>query len=85
MGTFELLTSTDIFSAGMLAQQLDEQNAQRKDLTLRVQEQAVFGNADGSESPVMFLRRRSLAKAWWVCALARGRTALSPCHHRFAK
>ena len=55
MAAFELLTSTDIFSAGMLAQQLDEQNAQRKDLTLRVQEQAVFlAMQTDPESPVIF-------------------------------
>lgn len=55
MAAFELLTSTDIFSAGMLAQQLDEQNAQRKDLTLRVQEQAIFlAMQTDPESPVIF-------------------------------
>jgi len=41
MAAFELLTATDIFTAGMLAQQLDAQNAQRKDMTSRMQEQAI--------------------------------------------
>ena len=55
MAAFELLTSTDVFSAGMLAQQLDAQNAQRKDLTLRVQEQAIqLAMQADPDSPVIF-------------------------------
>ncbi|MEL7645284.1 MAG: single-stranded-DNA-specific exonuclease RecJ [Anaerolineaceae bacterium] len=55
MAAFELLTSTDIFSAGMLAQQLDAQNAQRKDLTLRIQEQAIQSALQADpDSPVIF-------------------------------
>lgn len=55
MAAFELLTSTDVFSAGMLAQQLDAQNAQRKDLTFRIQEQAIQSalQAD-TENPIIF-------------------------------
>ena len=55
MAAFELLTSTDIFSAGMLAQQLDAQNAQRKDLTLRIQEQAIQSALQADpDSPLIF-------------------------------
>jgi Single-stranded DNA-specific exonuclease len=55
MAAFELLTSTDVFSAGMLAQQLDAQNVQRKDLTLHVQEQAIqLAMQADPDSPVIF-------------------------------
>ncbi len=55
MAAFELLTATDVFNAGMLAQQLDAQNAQRKDMTLRVQEQAVqLALQADPDSPVIF-------------------------------
>jgi len=55
LASFELLTARDVFNAGMLAQQLDAQNAQRKDLTLRVQEQAVQSALQADpDNPVIF-------------------------------
>jgi single-stranded-DNA-specific exonuclease len=41
LAAFELLTSTDLFQAGSLAQQLDQQNADRKDMTQEIQTQAL--------------------------------------------
>lgn len=40
LASFELLTTTDVFRAGQLAQQLDVQNRQRQTLTRQTQEQA---------------------------------------------
>lgn len=55
MEAFELLTSRDLFQAAVLAQKLDNQNTQRKDITFQVQtaaiEQALAADAD---SPLIF-------------------------------
>ncbi|HVN15766.1 MAG TPA: single-stranded-DNA-specific exonuclease RecJ [Anaerolineales bacterium] len=40
LASFELLTTTDVFLAGQLAQQLDVQNRQRQSITRSIQEQA---------------------------------------------
>ncbi len=82
MAAFELLTSTDVFSAGMLAQHLDAQNVQRKDLTLHVQEQAIqLAMQADPDSPVIFAASRILMKACGSGSFARGRAALPPGHH----
>ncbi len=41
MAAFELLTNTDLITAGTLAQELDAQNSQRKDMTLEIQNMAI--------------------------------------------
>ncbi len=41
MAAFELLTATDIFQAGVLAQQLDNQNTERKDVMHQIQTLAI--------------------------------------------
>lgn len=55
MAAFHLLTAQDVFTAGELAQQLDAQNAERKDITTRIQEN-VIQNVLSAElrTPIIF-------------------------------
>ena len=54
MAAFELLTAKDLFTAGRLALQLDEQNSQRKDMTHQIQTAAVAQAMLTPDAPVAF-------------------------------
>ncbi len=55
LASFELLTTTDVFRAGQLAQQLDVQNRQRQTLTRSIQEQAeVIAMSEDSDGYLLF-------------------------------
>jgi single-stranded-DNA-specific exonuclease len=55
IAAFKLLTTTDIFEAGQLAQQLDVQNRERQTLTRKIQEQAeTIALADNPEAALLF-------------------------------
>jgi single-stranded-DNA-specific exonuclease len=60
LASFELLTTTDVFRAGQLAQQLDVQNRQRQALTRQTQEQAeVQAMADDPDGFLLFAAHES--------------------------
>ncbi len=55
LAAFDLLTSTDVFLAGQLAQKLDTQNRERQALTRKIQEQAEqIATADDPNALLMF-------------------------------
>lgn len=55
LASFELLTTTDVFRAGQLAQQLDVQNRQRQTLTRSIQEQAeAIAMSEDSDGYLLF-------------------------------
>jgi single-stranded-DNA-specific exonuclease len=55
IAAFKLLTTTDVFEAGQLAQQLDIQNRERQTLTRKTQEQAeTIALADDPEAALLF-------------------------------
>lgn len=55
LAAFDLLTTTDVFIAGQLAQKLDAQNRERQALTRKIQEQAEqIANHDAPDSYLMF-------------------------------
>lgn len=53
LASYQLLTTTDVFQAGQLAQQLDVQNRQRQQLTKEIQTQAEALAFDGQEDPLL--------------------------------
>ncbi len=60
LASFELLTTTDVFRAGQLAQQLDVQNRQRQVLTRQTQEQAeVLAMSDDPDAFLLFASHES--------------------------
>ncbi len=53
--SYELLTTTDVFVAGQLAQKLDVQNRERQALTRKIQAEAeVLALAEDTEAPILF-------------------------------
>jgi single-stranded-DNA-specific exonuclease len=60
LASFELLTTTDVFRAGQLAQQLDVQNRQRQTLTRQTQEQAeALAMSDDPDAFLLFASHES--------------------------
>ncbi|MEW6030433.1 MAG: single-stranded-DNA-specific exonuclease RecJ [Chloroflexota bacterium] len=53
LASYQLLTTTDVFQAGQLAQQLDVQNRQRQQLTREIQTQAEALAFDGQDDPLL--------------------------------
>ncbi len=53
LASFQLLTTTDVFEAGRLAQQLDVQNRQRQQLTREIQSQAEALALDGQTDSLL--------------------------------
>lgn len=54
LAAFELLTTTDLFRAGALAQQLDNYNSQRKDIMHTIQDKVVAeANATDPNTPII--------------------------------
>ncbi len=55
LAAYDLLTTTDIKQAGELAQQLNNQNRQRQELTRKIQDEAeAIVQADDPDSPLLF-------------------------------
>lgn len=55
LAAYDLLTTTDVLQAGQLAQQLNNQNRQRQELTRKIQAEAeALALADDPDAPVMF-------------------------------
>jgi single-stranded-DNA-specific exonuclease len=55
LAAYDLLSTTDVFQAGQLAQQLNNQNRQRQDLTRKIQDEAeALALAEDPEALVLF-------------------------------
>lgn len=55
LASYELLSTSDVFQAGQLAQQLNNQNRQRQEITRKIQAEAeALALADDPEAPVLF-------------------------------
>jgi single-stranded-DNA-specific exonuclease len=53
LASYQLLTTTDVFEAGQLAQQLDVQNRQRQQLTKEIQAKAEVLALEGQDDPLL--------------------------------
>ena len=76
LAAFELLTTQDLFQAGMLAQTLDNYNQQRKDITHAIQE-AVINEANALDADTPVVISVSADYEAGVVGLAAGRVAES--------
>ena len=74
MAAFQLLVSDDLYESARLAQLLDDQNAQRKNLTQQIQEKAIAGAlAEGGSLPIIFAASEEFSEG--VVGLAASRVA----------